>query len=255
MSDKVKEFWDTQAETFGASDLATAPDHYYRELEIAKIIEHLKEDERVIDVGCGNGYSTKRFFDAVRGAYNGFDYSEKMIEEAKKQYNKDIFFFVEDVRIMATSLLGWANTIISERCLINLKDWNEQKAAILEMKRCLQPGGRIILVENFHEGLDSLNNLRSGFGLHEIKVRWHNRYLKMEEFEPFINQHFDILHRENIGNMYYIVSRVVYAAFARFEYKEPQYDHFINGVASDLPTFGFGDEFYSPNFLYVLRAK
>lgn len=253
MNDKVKEFWDNQAKEFGASDLATAPDHYYRELEIEKIIEHLIENERVLDVGCGNGYSTRLFSGMVDGTYAGLDYSEKMIKEAEDT-NIGIDFIVSDVRAIPDNL-GKFNTIISERCLINLKDWNEQKAAILEMKRCLRPGGRIILVENFEDGLDALNRLRTGFGLHEIKVRWHNRYLQMAEFEPFIDDHFDVIHRENIGNLYYIISRVVYAALAKSEGKEPQYDHMINAVASELPSFGFGSQFYSPNFLYVLRAK
>jgi len=64
-----------------------------------------------------------------------------------------------------------------------------------------------------------------------------------------------VIHQENIGNLYYIISRVVYAAMIKAVGQEPQYDHIINQVASELPSFGFGDEFYSPNFLYVLRAK
>src|SRR5882724_4881022 len=147
MNDKVKEFWDNQAKEFGASDLATAPDHYYRELEIAKIIEHLKEGEHVLDVGCGNGYSTKQFKKAIySNIYTGLDYSEKMIREAEDS-DDGISFIVNDACAIP-DYLGKFDTIISERCLINLKDWEEQKAAILEMKRCLRPRGRIILVEN-----------------------------------------------------------------------------------------------------------
>lgn len=254
MNDLVKEFWDNQAMEHGASDLATAPDHFYRELEIREIIKHLNYDERVLDVGCGNGYSTNCFRKAVSAIYIGMDYSEKMIKEA---INADlgITFVVGDVRNMPRSVQNWgADTIISERCLINLKDWEEQKAAILEMKRCLKPGGRIILVENFQDGLDDLNALRSGFDLHEIEVRWHNRYLQLEEFIPFIGKHFRMKHNENIGNLYYIISRVVYAALAAADGKEPEYGHLINKIASQLPTLGL-DNFYSPNFLYVLEAK
>ncbi len=252
MNDMVKEFWDNQAMEHGASDLATAPDHFYRELEIREIIKHLREDERVLDVGCGNGYSTNCFAKAVDAAYIGVDYSEKMIEEASDA-NLGIPFVVGDVRDIPKHL-GLADTIISERCLINLKDWEEQKAAILEMKRCLKPGGRIILVENFQDGLDNLNTLRSRFDLYEIGVRWHNRYLYMENFIPFIRDHFYIRHNENIGNLYYIISRVVYAALATADNKEPEYGHLINKIASQLPTLGLYS-FYSPNWLYVLEAK
>lgn len=256
MNDKVKAFWDAQAVEHGASDLATAPDHYYRELEIAKIIEHLRPDENVLDVGCGNGYSTQAFKHAVDSNFVGIDYSPAMIAAAYRHADERLVFFTGDVRALPD--IAKFDTIISERCLINLASWDEQQHAILEMKRCLRPGGRIILVENFEDGLNNLNELRAGFGLHEIEVRWHNRYLKLAEFDPFISDHFDVIHRENIGNLYYIVSRVVYAALARSEGQEPRYDHFINKVASDLPTLGLHPDinaFYSPNFLHVLRAK
>ncbi len=256
MNDKVRDFWDSQAKEFGASDLATAPDHYYRELEIAKIIEHLEPGRKILDVGCGNGYSTQKFWEAVDSEYVGVDYSEAMIEEANKR-NDHLCFMPGNVLTLATNIFSEKfDIIISERCLINLKDWEEQKQALLEMKRCLKPGGKIVFVENFQEGLKSLNELRAGFGLHEIKVKWHNRYLKMTEFEPFIGDHFDVMHMENIGNLYYIISRVVYAAMAKSEGKEPSYDHILNQIASDLPTLGQDyTRFYSPNFLYVLRAK
>ena len=36
--EKTKAFWDDQAREHGASDLATAPDHHYRTLEIKSIV-------------------------------------------------------------------------------------------------------------------------------------------------------------------------------------------------------------------------
>lgn len=252
MNDKVKEFWDEQALAHGASDLATAPDHFYREMEIARIIEHLEPGKKILDVGCGNGYSTQKFWEAIDSEFVGVDYSEKMIAEARNlECANHIFFLIGDA-----SNLPYANTfdiIISERCLINLTSWEEQSKALLEMKKCLKPGGKIILVENFVNGLEKLNKLRAGFDLHEIKVRWHNCYLEMTEFVPFINEHFVTSHNENIGNLYYIISRVVYAALAKADDREPEYGHLINKIASQLPSLGFYN--CSPNMLYVLRAK
>lgn len=253
MSDKVKAFWDAQAVEHGASDLATAPDHYYRELEIAKIIEHLRPDENVLDVGCGNGYSTEIFRKHIASVFTGIDYSEEMIKAAIET-TVESSYFVGDVRNIPFSKNRF-HTIISERCLINLKDWDEQQQALLEMKRCLCPGGRIILVENFTDGLKKLNSLRAQFDLHEIKVRWHNRYLSFIEFDPFINKHFRVTHSENIGSLYYIISRVVYAALAKADDREPEYGHLINKIASQLPTLGHGVTYFSPNFLFVLEAR
>ena len=53
--DLIRKFWDQQAALFEESDLATAPDHYYRELEIKHILSHLENGKSILDVGCGNG--------------------------------------------------------------------------------------------------------------------------------------------------------------------------------------------------------
>ena len=255
-----------QAAAHGASDLATAPDHAYRELEMNAIIPFIGGDT-VLDVGCGNGYSTFRFalVSTNRGkTFFGIDYSKQMIKEANHRLkitpqqtatggsNLKIKFYCMDVRHMRR-FHGKANCIISERCVINLTSWKQQQLALLEMKKCLAPKGHIILVENFIDGLDNLNMLRDSLGLPDIKVRWHNRYLSKREFYAFCEPHFNILHKENIGNLYYIISRVVYAALAKQNGKEPEYTNPINSIAAKLPNLGIYE--YSPNWLYLLEKK
>lgn len=248
-----KAFWDDQADEHGTSDEATAPDHYYRILEIEKIKGHLR-GQRVLDVGCGNGYSTLQFKEAnPEWHFSGMDLSEKMIEQAKAaDAESKIAFFVGDVRTIEANVIGY-DCIVSERCLINLKDWQEQQKVLLNLKNCLAPGGRIILVENFMDGLKNLNQLRRSYELDEIEVRWHNRYLDAAEFYAFTEEHFNIKFAENIGNLYYIISRVVYAAIAALGGTEPAYNHPINQIAAGLPALGNYN--FSPNMLHVLEAK
>src|SRR6266700_1977640 len=81
------EFWDDQAKVHGASDLATAPDHYYRELEIESILRVLvaMKPETILDVGCGNGYTTLKIGKQFPAAtVVGVDSSKEMIAEARK---------------------------------------------------------------------------------------------------------------------------------------------------------------------------
>ncbi len=251
----VREFWDEQAAALGEDERATSPDAYYRQLEIGRIEKRLRGDS-LLDVGCGNGFSTFRFEAAHRfELIRGIDFSAAMIEQACKRANEiksKVGFAVFDVR-EAGNLVGKFDTIVSERCLINLPTWEEQLASIHQMRSLLNPGGRLVLAENFMDGLRNLNKLRASFDLPAISVRWHNRYLEAEEFLPAIHKDFTITYSENIGNLYYIISRVVHAKLAAQSGIEPAYDHPINHIASLLPSLGGYD--YSPNMLYVLTPR
>lgn len=263
VKDKTKEFWDDQARSHGASDLATAPDHHYRTLEInsiLRVIDGIEQRETILDVGCGNGYSTvkigKKFPEAM---LTGVDYSEPMIAEANKAVIPNVEYFHGDVLSLSRNknLIGQKfDIVLSTRCLINLATWEEQKSGILEMRKMLAPNGRLILVENTEAGLKSLNILRAKLDLPPIEVRWHNKYLPQTEFNEFMSNAgsdlFTLEYVENIGNMYYIASRVIYAKLCKDQGIEPDYDSPINAIAAELPSLG---AYYacSPNFMFVLR--
>lgn len=256
MTDAVLDFWDKQAAIAGGK--ATCPDAAYRELEIARIIECIgSKTESILDVGCGNGYSTVRFAQhALYAKIVGIDYSEAMIAEALRFRTKRIGFMYGDVRKKLPERWeapGTWDVVVSERCLINLASWEEQQAALLNLRDALSPTGKLILVENTVDGLEKLNKLRAQFGLHAITVRWHNRYFSLDQLEPFLGEHFVVKRRENIGNLYYILSRVLHAKMAQDDHREPAYNHPINWIASQLPSLGLYD--YSPNYLWELHKR
>jgi SAM-dependent methyltransferase len=250
MADAVLDFWDKQAEIAGGE--ATCPDAAYRELEIARIIECIDpKTESILDVGCGNGYSTLKFAQhALNAKILGVDYSEPMIEEAQRFRSERLRFGVYDI---LGGLSGKWDVVVSERCLINLSSWEEQKLALLNLRDALSPMGKLILVENTVNGLANLNKLRAQFGLHAITVRWHNRYFSLDQLEPFLGEHFVVKRRENIGNLYYILSRVLHAKLAQDDHREPAYNHPINWIASQLPSLGLYG--YSPNYLWELHKR
>ena len=261
----VAKFWDQQAEDHGASDLATAPDHFYRvNVEIRRILGvlNIMEPETILDIGCGNGFATLEIAKAHPTAIViGIDLSEKMIEEAKKASKgvNNVSFFTGDVlsisRHQALQQLRF-DAVISTRCLINLANWEEQKLAILQMRKLLEPDGSLVLVENITDGLRKLNSLRERVDLPPIEQRWHNFYLPEKEFGDFIQENtgklFNPVLSENIGNLYYLISRVIYAKMAALEGKEPEYGHIINELASKMPNMG--DHYAcSPNYLIILE--
>lgn len=261
-ADPVHTFWDGMAQSHGESQRATAPDQHYRSLEIKWIGEKLRDGDDVLDVGCGNGYSTFEFAAAnPNSRFVGVDYSEPMICHAqarlKREGLKRMAFVTADVRRLSDDLsrapFRHYDCVVSERCLINLPDWDSQRGAIMQMAAQLKEGGRLVLVENVTEGLDRLNLLRAGLELPPITVRWHNRYLRMSEIEPFLTREFVIESAENIGNLYYIISRVVYAKLAQMDNKEPDYLNPINEIAAGLPALS--SYCYSPNMMWVLRRR
>ena len=259
MADPVLSFWEKQAEDFGTSDLATAPDHHYRELEISRIKDVIAglPHKTILDVGCGNGYSTIKLAQIFPDAtIIGIDYSAKMIDAARDAAGQagisNAKFFVGNVLTIAGHAELKSKTfdvVLTERCLINLANTDEHEQSLLQLASLLKPGGHLVLVENTAEGLGRLNELRASLGLPAIKQRWHNCYLSEEKLKTFVPKHFKQLQSENIGNLYYILSRVVYAKLAQMAGEEPRYDHPINEIAAKLPSLG--DHAYSPNFLMV----
>ncbi len=77
----IKAFWDSQAKEHGGSDLATNPDTHYRSLEIESIVRAISamKHDTILDVGCGNGFTTKAIAKAFPVAdITGVDFSHAM---------------------------------------------------------------------------------------------------------------------------------------------------------------------------------
>lgn len=87
---RVRKFWDERAVQEGVSSHeVTHKDIWQRWLEIKAIGDYLRKKDRVLDVGCGNGYST-RIFAGLCKEIVGIDYSNEMIDRARAESGKKV---------------------------------------------------------------------------------------------------------------------------------------------------------------------
>jgi ubiquinone/menaquinone biosynthesis C-methylase UbiE len=251
--DEIKGYWSRRGIEEGDDPHFTLPDYNLRRLEAEYVSRHLRQTDEALDVGCATGFTTQQFARCVRRML-GMDYSEELIRRAGQMFPADnLRYEVGDVTDLDLPDASF-DVAITERCIINLPDWQTQQRGILEIARVLRPGGRYLMSESFEEGFARFAELRRSFGLEPMKRHFHNRLLREAELRPFLAQHFEIQTVEKMG-VYYLVSRLVHPLLVRPD--EPHYEAKINQVAVDL-TLGMdpaalGD--LSVNGLYVLVKK
>src|SRR4051812_21190741 len=82
----ILDYWEAQGAHHGSSHWASWGDNWMIELEIETIGSRISVGDRVLDVGCANGYSTfRQFRDRKPAAVIGLDFAANMIEVAKQE--------------------------------------------------------------------------------------------------------------------------------------------------------------------------
>jgi SAM-dependent methyltransferase len=254
----LQNFWGARAaNTETPEEAVTHPDVWQRWLEIESIKRFVRPSDRVLDVGCGNGYTTTHIALLVREIV-GIDVSTEMIARARSAEGDGVAapgamtFTVCDVLELDHADVGLFDVAISERCLINLPGWPEQQRAIANIASVLKPGGRFILVEGSRGGRERLNRLRQAVGLDPMSPVWHNVDFDEEETLAYLGRWFIVEHRLHFGG-YDFISRVVHPLVVAPE--APRYDARINQVAAKLACHlqEFGE--ISRILFLVLRKK
>lgn len=233
-NDYIKEIWDKQAETHRGSYEASWGDIYAIQLEIEVIGKYIKKNDKVLDVGCANGFSSLHHIEKGISSITGIDFSEKMILQALK--NKDslenvdceVFFEVGnvcDIRFNDNQF----DVVYSTRVLINLATWEQQKQGIDECIRVCSNGGTVIFSEAFWEPLALLNAIRSLKQLPMLVEHDYNRYLKKEKLESYLNSINIDYEVEDFSSVYYLGSRFLRELVTAHE-EYPGYSNPINEI-------------------------
>lgn len=252
--ERIRGFWDAQAERFAEDVAATTPDPLAKELELRTLKQFLRSGNSTLEAGCGNGYNLFNLADFLTGRLVGFDYADKMIGAAEcvRALRPDGARFSFDVRSVLDDLsdLGAFDQVFTDRCLINLPSPDLQLQAVGNLAGRLRPGGALLLIESTQQGQDRINEMRRIVGLQPIAYHWHNLYLDEPAFLAGLPASVEHVGTENFASLYFVISRVFNARLTP-EGQPPDYLAEINRIAAMLPSFGD----CAPLKLFRLRRK
>lgn len=210
--DHIKEYWESQAQTHADSHWASWGDNWMIDLEIDAIGKHIKNGDRVLDVGCANGFATFKQAESHKlKSIIGVDFAVNMVASAEKTkqhkgLGDEISFMEGDVR----SLQFPDNTFdiaYTTRVLINLPTWEEQVQGISECVRVVKPNGTIVLSEGFWEPLMLLNSIRLLKNLPPLVEHDFNRYLKISALDAHLKKLGLNYQVDDFSSIYYLGSR------------------------------------------------
>lgn len=227
----IREHWDKQA-ALGIA--AGTQDLILKALEQQAILTELSRfgldaTDRVLEAGCGHGELAHMVADQFGCEVTAIDTSAAMIKEAKTRFSP-VFYSVGDV-------LDWDggayDAIYTERCLINLPTWEDQKRAIDAIAARLNDRGVFLMCEHSQEGLDAINAERARLDLPAIERPWHNKYIRFDELQTITS--LKLVRSIPFSAAYYFLSRIVNAKLATDAGEQPKYDAPINQLALTLP--------------------
>jgi len=208
------------------------PDRNQRLLEIDEALRRIPSGQRILDVGCGNGYSTAIFAKQAERVV-AIDYSEAMIARAKREYGdiKNITFEVRDILSPLPYPAKSFDVAVAQRCLINLATWEDQQKAIEHIERMIKPSGYFVMQEGTRQGRERLNQLREQLGLPLMPDVPFNSDLDESMLWPFLRRHFEIVQVRRYG-LYDLIARVVHPLLVAPA--QPDYEAKINDVARQV---------------------
>jgi ubiquinone/menaquinone biosynthesis C-methylase UbiE len=260
VEDEIVNYWSEQAVKHRQSPAASWSDTMVIEMEIREILNYLEDGDRVLDVGCANGYSTLQFAMKKRVNIRGLDLIPDMIEQARLRLNNlsrvplgSVEFHVGDATDLAEPQETYDKVIVT-RVIINLGSWTNQLKGLHECTRVLKPGGMLLLSEATLQGWLRLNKFRREWGLEDIPVPPFNNYLDQEQLLESVSGHLQIIEIKNFASTYYVGSRVlkpllIRALGASIDVADPDMEW--NRWLSQMPSWGD----YGVQKLFVFSKK
>ncbi len=236
MSDQtraVREHWDRQAVKDIDPELVTHVDRYQRQVEIELLLRAIPHGQRVLDVGCGNGYTTAMLADRSAEVI-GVDYSEPMLERARQEFGGPDNLQYRQLDVLELPSIGRTfDVVVTQRCLINLTSWEDQQTALNNIAEVLEPGGFYFMQEGTRQGRHGLDQARESVGLERMPPVAYNLDFDEELLWTFLRERFHVVSVRRLG-AYDLISRVVHPLLVAPA--DPGYEAEINRIACRVAT-------------------
>jgi ubiquinone/menaquinone biosynthesis C-methylase UbiE len=246
--DKIKEFWNERVKL---GKIAGSNDFLLKNLEQVLILNTIKENSRILEIGCGDGDTLIKLAKEKNCTGIGLDFAEGMVHRAKLSSEEQgcaSALEFDHGKVPGLPIgIGEFDYALTERCLINLDSHETQYKAFLEIMSFLKPGGCYLMIESFVQGLERTNALRTLLKLERIDPPWHNIFLDENLVRQWAGERNALVKVVPFSSTYYFLSRVVYASLARDKGEELRYDSDINLLACKLPPIGD----FGPTRLYL----
>ncbi len=265
----IRKHYEQQAHKHGESSESTMEDHIVRTKEVELILSFIavvtktrqNQPLRILDLGCGNGYAINALAQMYpQHHYVGVDFSQDLLAIARNRNVSNCRFILGDGRSLEFED-NYFDVVYTERCLINILEWEEQKTALREIQRILKPESYYLMIESFNDGLANNNKARLECGLPELHEAYHNRYFDKDVFLEFISSIFAIktiqdvdpstngdIFLTNFLSSHYFIARVLHPLVTKTEWmRNTEFVKFF----SFLPPVGN----YSAIQSYILQKK
>lgn len=212
--EQIRQFWTDQARQHGRSPAASWSDTPVIDMEIREIAARLADGDRVLDVGCANGYSTIQLASQRRINVRGLDYIPEMISQAKLSLRdlagslqSSVEFDTGDITALREPKAAYDKVVVI-RVVINLADWQRQALALHNVAAAVKPGGLLLLSEATLQGWNQLNRFRREWGLADIPMPGFNLYLDQDQVVRELASEMELVEIANFASTYFVGTRV-----------------------------------------------